>query len=149
MSPCTHVYIKRLCLNLIHIAFRPPPPLPAQWVAADAEIKVPSGESTELKRSPFKTWSRSVYSHICYAYCQGFFPCLFLHFRSILLHFSKTSPDFSMCWLWLTHGSCVGPQNKIGHPVGGRFPCWVLAEYKQAKKTWLVVLWLVKWISWR
>ena len=31
-----------------------------QWGAADAEIKVPSGESTELKRSPFKAWSRSV-----------------------------------------------------------------------------------------
>ena len=25
-----------------------------QWEAADAEIKVPSGENTELKRSPFK-----------------------------------------------------------------------------------------------
>ena len=24
-----------------------------QWGAADAEIKVPSGEDTELKRSPF------------------------------------------------------------------------------------------------
>ena len=28
--------------------------------AADAEIKVTSGETTELKRSPFKAWSRSV-----------------------------------------------------------------------------------------
>ena len=37
--------------------------------------------------------------------------------------FSKTSPDFFLCWLWLTHGSCVGPQDKIGHPAGGRFPC--------------------------
>ena len=27
---------------------------------------------------------------------------------------------FLLCWLWLTHGSCVGPQNKIGHPVGCR-----------------------------
>ena len=36
-----------------------------QWGAADAEIKVPSGENTELKRSPFKAWSRSVYSHTC------------------------------------------------------------------------------------
>ena len=44
---------------------------PPQWGAADAEIKVPSGEYTELKRSPFKAWSRSVYSHTCYAYCQG------------------------------------------------------------------------------
>ena len=37
---------------------------------------------------------------------------------------------FFLCWLWLTHGSCVGPQNKIGHSAGGRFPCWVPAEYK-------------------
>ena len=36
-----------------------------QWGAADAEIKVASGENTELKRSPFKAWSRSVYSHTC------------------------------------------------------------------------------------
>ena len=36
-----------------------------QWGAADAEIKVPSGENTELKRSPFNAWSRSVYSHTC------------------------------------------------------------------------------------
>ena len=31
-----------------------------QWRAADAEIKVPSGENAELERSPFKAWSRSV-----------------------------------------------------------------------------------------
>ena len=65
------------------------------WGDADAEIKVPSGENTEDKRSPFKAWSRSVYSHTCYAYCQGFLPCLFLPFRSIHLHFSKTSRDIS------------------------------------------------------
>ena len=58
-----------------------------QWGAADADIKVPSGENTELKRSPFKAWSRSVYSHTCYAYCQRFLPCLFLPSRSIHLHF--------------------------------------------------------------
>ena len=104
---------------------------PPQWGAADAEIKVPSGENTELKRSPFKAWSRSVYSHTCCAYCQGFLPLLIstlpIHSPSF---FSKTSPDFSLCWLWLTHGSCVGPQNKIGHPAGWRFPCWVPTEYK-------------------
>ena len=44
-----------------------------QWGAADAEIKVPPGENTELKRFPFKAWSKSVYSHTCYAYCQGSF----------------------------------------------------------------------------
>ena len=31
-----------------------------QWGAADAEIKVPSSENTELKRSPFQAWSGSV-----------------------------------------------------------------------------------------
>ena len=36
-----------------------------QWGAADAEIKVPSGEHTELKRAPFKAWSRSAYCHTC------------------------------------------------------------------------------------
>ena len=40
-----------------------------QLGAADAEIKVPSGENMELKRSPFEVWSRSVYSHACYTHC--------------------------------------------------------------------------------
>ena len=93
-----------------------------QWEAADAEIKVPSGENTELKRSPFKAWSRSAYSHTCYAYCQGFLPCLFLPFRSIQLHFFQTSPDFFPVLAVANTGSCVGPQNKIGHPAGCRFP---------------------------
>ena len=65
-----------------------------QWGAADAEIKVPSGENTELKRSPFQAWSRSVYSHTCYAYCQGFLPCLFLPFQSIHLHFFQNLSQF-------------------------------------------------------
>ena len=66
-----------------------------QWGAADAEIKVSSGENTELKRPPFKTWSRSVCSHTCYAYCQWFLPCLCLPFRSIHLHFfPKSLPVF-------------------------------------------------------
>ena len=68
-----------------------------QWGAAAAEIKVPSDENTELKDSSFQAWSRSVYSHTCYAYCLGFFSCLFLPFRSIHLHFSKTSPEFFLC----------------------------------------------------
>ena len=71
------------------------PPFNPQWGAADAEIKVPSGKNIEHKRFPFKAWSRSVYSHTCYYYCQEFLSCLFLPFRSIRLHFSKTSPDFS------------------------------------------------------
>ena len=81
------------------------------------KLKVPSSENTELKRSPFKIWSRSVYSHnatltardffLAYLYSSGPFTCIF----------SETSPDFSCV------GSCVDPQNKIGHPAGGRFLC--------------------------
>ena len=47
-----------------------------QWGAADAEIKVPSVENTELIGFSFRAGSRSLYSHTCYAYCQGFPPCL-------------------------------------------------------------------------
>ena len=66
-----------------------------QWGAADAEIKVPSGENTELKRSPFKAWSRSIYSHTCYAYCQGFFLAYFYPSGPFTCIFPQTSPDFS------------------------------------------------------
>ena len=98
--------------------------------AADAEIKVPSGENTELKCSPFIAWSSSVYSHMCYAYCQGFLPCLFLPFRSIHLHFFQNLSRFFPVLALANTGSCVGLQNEIGQPASCRFPCWVPAEYK-------------------
>ena len=44
------------------------------WGPADVEIKALSVENTELRGSPVQAWSRSVYSHTCYAYCQGFLP---------------------------------------------------------------------------
>ena len=55
---------------------------------------------------------------IAYFYPSGPFLHFFQNFR------------FLLCWLWLTRGSCVGLQNKIGHPAGCRFPCWAPAEYK-------------------
>ena len=70
---------------------------PPQWGAADAEIKVPSGDNTELKCSPFKAWSRSVCRQTCYAYCQRFLPCLFLPFWSIYLHFFQNLSQFFLC----------------------------------------------------
>ena len=54
---------------------------------------------------------------------RDFFRACFYTSDPFTCIFSKTSPDFSLCWLWLTHGSCVGPQNKIDHPAGCRFPC--------------------------
>ena len=108
---------------------------PPQWEAADAEIKVPFGENTELKRYPFKAWSRSVQ---LYPYMLRLLPGISSSLISTLLvhlpaFFAKPLPISSVLplqnlsrflqWcLWLTLGSCVDPQNKIGHPAGRRFP---------------------------
>ena len=96
-----------------------------QWGAADAEIKAPSGENTELKCSPFEAWSRSVYSHTCYTYCQGFIPCLFLPFWSIHLHSFQNLSQFVPLLAVANTSSCVSPQNKIDHPLdaGSRVEC--------------------------
>ena len=69
---CVHVWSQQVKKQYVIVQCSP------QWGAADTEIKDPFGENAELKRSPFKAWSRSVYSHTCYTYCQGFLPCLFL-----------------------------------------------------------------------
>ena len=68
-----------------------------QWGSADAEIKVPSGENTELKRSPFKPGvGQYIAIHatltardffLAYSTLPGPFTCIL----------SKTSPDFSLC----------------------------------------------------
>ena len=108
-----------------------------QWGAADAEIKVPSGENTELKGPPFKAWSRSAHSHTCYTYCQGFLPCLFLPFQSIHLYFFRNLSRIFPALVVANTGSCVGLQNKIGHllDLGSRVKC---QRNTQAQITWLV-----------
>ena len=55
--------------------------------------------------------------------------CLFLPFRSIHLHFFQNLSRFFPVLAVANNVSCVGPQNKIGHPSGCRFPCLVPAEY--------------------
>ena len=125
-ATCNHMYLKS---NQVKVLLTLPPPpscivnYTPQWGAADAEIKVPSDENTELKGSPFKAWSRSVYSHTCYAYCQGFLAHLFLPFLSIHLHFFQNFSRFFPVLTVANTGSCVGPKNKIFHPAGCRFPC--------------------------
>ena len=95
---------------------------PPQWGAADAEIKVPSGENTDLKQSPFKAWSRSVYRHTCYAHCLEFLPCLFLPSSPFTCIFFQNLFQFFPTLAVASTGSCVGPQNKIGHLAGSRVP---------------------------
>ena len=53
---------------------------------------------------------------------RDFFLAYFYPSSPFTCIFSRTFPDLFLCWLWLTHGSCVGPQNKIDHPAGCRFP---------------------------
>ena len=82
------------------------PSFAPQWGAADAEIKVPSGENTELKRSPFKAWSRSIYLDIhATLTARDFFLAYFYPYGPFTCILSKTSPNFS----------CVGcgPQNEM------------------------------------
>ena len=90
--------------------------------AVDAEIKVPSGENTELKRPAFKRGGDQYIAIHATLTARDFFLAYFYPSGP----FTRTFPDLSrflLCWLWLTHGSSVGPQNKIGHPAGCRFPC--------------------------
>ena len=69
----------------------------SQWGAADAEIKVLSGENTELNRSLFKAWSSQYIAihatltardfFLVYFYPSGSFTCIFperLPFSSVL-----------------------------------------------------------------
>ena len=59
---------------------------PPQWGAADADIKDPSDENTELRGSPFKAWSRYIAMHatltardvvLANFYPSGPFTCIF------------------------------------------------------------------------
>ena len=49
---------------------------------------------------------------LAHFYPSGPFTCIF----------SKTFPQFFPVLAVANIGSCVGPQNKIGHPAGCRFP---------------------------
>ena len=115
---------------------------------------------TELKDSPFEAWSRYYIAihatltardfFLANFYPSGSFTCIFFQNLSPVL---RSESD-----------SCVGPQNKRGHPAWHQgFPCWVPAEYKLAPKrviillslrseivdTIWVVVWNIEWISWR
>ena len=56
---------------------------------------------------------------LAYFYPSGPFTCIF-----------QNLPRFFPVLAVANTGSCVGPQNKIGHPAGCKFPCLVPTEYK-------------------
>ena len=55
----------------------------------------------------------------------GVWPWPFIH-----LHFFQKFPRVLPVFAAVSVGSCVGPQNKTGHPAGCKFPCWVPVENK-------------------
>ena len=61
---------------------------------------------------------------------RNFFLAYFYLCSPFTCIFAKTSPEFFSALAVANTGSFVGPQNKIGHPAGCRFPCRVPAEYK-------------------
>ena len=90
------VILLRIAFTVVQLLFPGPGLFPRSGELRTRKLKSHLGENTELKRSPFKACSRSVYSHTCYAYCQGFRPFLFLPSPSIHLHFfPKPLPIFS------------------------------------------------------
>ena len=70
---------------------------------------------------------------LAYFYPSGPFSCIF----------SKTSPDFFPVLALYNTSSCIGPQNKIGHPAGCRFPFECPRNINRLKKhdLWYDDLW--------
>ena len=79
-----------------------------QWGAADAKIKVPSVQKTDLKGSPLKPGEGQYIAIHATLTARDVFLAYF-YSSGIRLHFFLNLSLFILCWLWLTHGSCVGP----------------------------------------
>ena len=78
-----------------------------QWGGADTEMKVPSGENTELKRSPFKAWNSQYIAIHATLTARDFFLANFYPSSPFTCIFSKTSPESfpvlavaNTCYLW-------------------------------------------------
>ena len=84
-----------------------------QLGSADAEIKVPSVVSIELK-GPVVGQCIAIHATLT---AGAFRPCLFLSFRSIHLHFFQNLSRFFPVLALANSGSCVSPQNEIGQPA--------------------------------
>ena len=54
---------------------------------------------------------------------RDFFFANFYHSSTFTCIFFKNLPRVFPVLAVANTGSCVGPQNKMGHPVGCRFPC--------------------------
>ena len=108
------------------------PSKPLQRGAADAKLKSHLVRTQSLIILPLRPGVGLYMAIHATLTARDFISTLLVHSPCI---FSKTSPNFFPVLAVANTGSCVGPQNKIGHHAGCRFPCWVPAEYKKAQKT--------------
>ena len=83
------------------------------WEAADAEIKVPSGENS-LNVLPIKPGVGQYMAIHATLTARDFYPVYFY----LPVHSSAFFQSLSRFFR-----SCVGPQNKLGHTAGCRFLC--------------------------
>ena len=118
----SHCYVHTRFLIIFFI--RPPcGTVSALWGAADAEIKVPSDENIEIKHSLLKPGVGQYIAIHATLTIRELFLAYFYPFGPFICIFSRTSPDFFPVLAMFKTGSCVGPQNKIDHLAGSRFPC--------------------------
>ena len=87
------------------------------WGATDAEIKIPSVENTELECFPFKPGIGQCIAKHATRTARDFFLANFYPSGLFPAFFPNVSLVFPVLAVANT-GSCVGPQNKIGHPAG-------------------------------
>ena len=78
---------------------------------------------TQRKRSPLKPGVGQYTAIHAKLTARDFFLAYFYPSGPFKCIFPQNLSRFFLSRLWLTHRSCVGPQNKIGHPAGCRFPC--------------------------
>ena len=97
------------------IPLQPNPSCGELWMQ---KLRAPSVENPELKGSPFKAWSRPIYSHACFTNCQGFLADLYPPGPFTCIFSPNLSRVFPVLAVANT-GSCMELQNKIGYAACG------------------------------
>ena len=104
-----------------------------QLGAADIEMKVHLMRKQNLKVLPLKPGVGQCIAMHATRTARDFFLANFYPsgpFICIFSHTHTNSPKFFCVLAAANTDSCVGPQNKIGHLAGCRFPFLVPVEYK-------------------
>ena len=93
-----------------------------QWGAANAEIEVPFVRTQSLNVIPLKPEVGQYIAILATLTARDFFLAYFYLSSPFACIFPKPVPVFPVLAVANT-SSGVGPENKIGHSAGCRFPC--------------------------